>query len=68
MAFREVRIKEWNNRLAFRYNPETNTIELVERQRKVFISLDDYRPAHGRRADNVGLNFERIEGDDNVRD
>jgi len=67
MAFREVRVPEWGNRLVFRYDPVTDRIEVVERRQRVVISLDDHRPQHMRRQMvDVRLNFERIEGDDNV--
>lgn len=63
MALREVRVKEWRNQLVFRFDPVEDTIELVERGRKILIRLDDYRPAHLRRQrDEVGINFDIIEG------
>lgn len=62
MALREVRVKEWGNQLVFRFDPATDTIELIERKRRVLIRLDEYRPAHLRRQrDEVGVNFARIE-------
>ena len=66
MALRDVRVKEWGNRLVFRYDPVAETIELIERKRRVVIALDDYRPAHLRRRDRdvVGVDFARIEGDE----
>lgn len=62
MALRDVRARELGNRLLFRYDPETDMIEFVERKRRVLIALDDYRPPQLRRRGCHGVDFARIEG------
>lgn len=64
MAFREVRIPEARNRLVFRFDPETDTIEILVRGERHFVALAEYRPLQ-RRGDRgtMGVDFERIEGE-----
>lgn len=59
MAFRDVRLKEMNNRLVFRFDPEQDVIEIVVNRRLVSVPLSEYRCSHERRP--VGVDFQLIE-------
>lgn len=64
MAFREVRIREARNRLVFRFDPETDTIEILVRGERHLVALAEYRPLQRRQVDGMmGVDFERIEGE-----
>lgn len=62
MKWIRVRSKE-AGRLLFRYNPELDLVEIKVRGVVEVVSLEDYRP--GPRHGSIGVNFARIEGDDN---
>lgn len=63
MAYRDVRIKEAGNRLAFRYDPEADRIEVMIRGERFEVLLDDYRPLQRRRCEMAGVDFGHIDGD-----
>lgn len=61
MKWIRVRSKE-AGRLLFRYNPELDLVEIKVRGVVEVVSLEDYRP--GPRPGAIGVDFERIEGED----
>lgn len=69
MAFREVRIREVKNKLAFRFDPERDVVEIMLHGQCYEVALDDYRgPVHHRRiSDTMGVDFRRIEGEERGR-
>lgn len=67
MAFRDVRLREQNNRLVFRFDPEQDVVAIVVRGELVEICLDEYRLPHQRRQGMMmGVDFRRIEGREGV--
>lgn len=46
MAYQEVREHGSHGKLLFRYDPDTDRIEVVDRGVAYEICLDDYRPAY----------------------
>lgn len=62
MAYRDVRIREAGNRLAFRYDPERDCVQVYIRGELFEVVLDDYRPLHRRQGRCIiGVDFERID-------
>lgn len=59
MAYRDVRIREAGNRLAFRYDPERDCVQVYIRGELFEVVLDDYRPLHRRQS--VGVDFCHID-------
>ena len=55
-----MRVKEAGNRMAFRFDPHSDRIEIMLRGRLVIVNLSDYRP----RCTSPGVDFDRIEGID----
>lgn len=65
MAYREVRIREAGNKLAFRYDPEAERIELRVNGQLCEVDLTDYWPVTRRlRCGTIGVNFEHINGEE----
>lgn len=60
MAYRDVRLREMRNRLAFRFDPEADRIAIVVSGELVEINLDDYRPPQLRRG--LGVDFRHVDG------
>jgi hypothetical protein len=59
MAFREVRIREARNRLAFRFDAERDVVEVMINGQRYEVALHEYRPLHRRQV--VGVNFAHID-------
>ena len=61
MAYRDVRVKEAGNKLAFRFDPDRELVQVYIRGELFEVALDDYRPLHRRQC--IGVDFSRIDGD-----
>jgi hypothetical protein len=65
MAYRDVRVKEAGNKLAFRFDPERDRVQVYIRGQLFEVALDDYRPLHRRQGGCIiGVDFEHIEGEE----
>lgn len=62
MAYREVRIREERNKLAFRFDPERDLIEVMVAGQRYEVALEAYRPARDRRR-MVGVDFDYVDGE-----
>lgn len=63
MAYREVRVREAGNKLAFRYDPDCDRIELRINGQLCIVELRDYWPITRRlQSGAIGVDFERIAG------
>lgn len=64
MAYRDVRIREAGNKLAFRYDPDADRIELRVNGQICEVDLTEYWPLTRRlQCGAVGVNFDRINGE-----
>ena len=61
MAYRDVRVKEAGNKLAFRFDPDLDIVQVYIRGELFEVALDDYRPLHRQHV--AGVDFERIAGE-----
>lgn len=61
MAYREVRIREAGNKLAFCYDPDNDQIEIKLNGKPYPVNLRDYWPIARRlQCGTIGVDFERI--------
>lgn len=59
MTYRDVRVKEAGNKLAFRFDPDRDRVQVYIRGQLFEVALDDYRPLHRRQI--VGVDFCHID-------
>lgn len=65
MAYRDVRIREAGNRLAFRYDPERDCVQVRVNGQLCEVNLADYWPITRRlQCGTIGVDFERIAGEE----
>lgn len=64
MAYRDVRLREMRNRLAFRFDPERDLIAIVLQGELVEIDLNEYRLTRARRRDSIGVEFAHVDGEE----
>lgn len=65
MAYREVRIREARNKLVFRYDPDTDQIEIKINGEPYPVDLRAYWPIARRlQCGTIGVDFERIAGEE----